>query len=201
MTVYTKKPIYVIDLETTGLEGYPYDVIVEVGVYRISRTLKVRHIYNTLIGHPVSKQELIDNSWWSKQSGVKFEDMHDSPSMEIVWRKLYSYIGDYPVVSWNTPYDFGMFLNRMSIDYTLKQIWKELPDPMRISAPIVRANWNNYYQSWKWPTLKEASEYYDVYLDPAGYDFHRADYDTHITALTIAEMIRRGDYRPKEVIA
>ena len=199
-------PLFVIDLETAGdarFTDHPVDQITELAVYKINTDLSVEHIYDSLISHPEELKDKINSSWWAKQARISFEDLKDKPSLLDVWQYLTPILDNQHIVSWNMSFDFTKFLDRINRDIdkgefgdNIKPInFIKLPCPMIVSSLIIKIEYNHYYGSWKWPRLNEASEFYEINLDGDGYDFHRAVYDTHVSALVVAEMIKRGDYK------
>lgn len=190
-----KEPIFVVDTETTGLNGHPSDLIVEIGIYRINEDLSVDHVHDTLISYPETKKDQINNCYWSeKLSKVKFKDLHEYPDLKTVWADIKNILDGKKVISWNMDFDFGKFFDRMNSDFP-KITYSKLSCPMIVSTDIVKTFWNDFRQSWKWPKLNEASKFYNIFLDSEGYGFHRADYDTHVAALVVVEMIRKDDYQ------
>lgn len=187
------KTIYVIDLETTGLKSYPADLPIEISIYKITPDLEVKHSYTTLIRYHQDLEDKINGSWWAEQSGVTWEDTKESPTLREVWNRLRMILKNQYVTSWNVSFDFNRMLIPMSkrfgpLDFKLLQC------PMLVATNIVKAEWNEYYSSWKWPSLEEAASYYDVSVDPNGYGFHRAGYDANVTSEVLVEMIRRKQY-------
>ncbi len=188
-----EKEIIILDLETTGLTSYPNSIPVEIAVYKIKKNLEVEHILDSFIQWPACDEQRINDSWWSDMSGIKYKDTIGSSGIKGIWTELKCILDNKKVTSWNTSYDFGLFIRPLEIIFG-KLNYELLPCPMKTSADIVKVSYNDWYHSWKWPTLGEAAEYYGIHLDPDGYGFHRADYDTHMTALIVAEMIRRKEF-------
>jgi hypothetical protein len=187
--------IYVIDLETTGRKGFPDNVVVEVAIFRVNKNLSVEKILSSLISHDEDKKELINKSWWSEQSGVKYEETLTGKDCEIAWKEISAIISGKKVMSWNTKFDFNDYILPIFEFYNLPINFTILPCPMKMSADHVKAQWNSYFKSWKWPKLEEASVYYKIQLDGIPVNFHRAEYDTHLSSLIIGEMIKLGHYK------
>jgi len=198
------KSIYIIDLETTGLNDFPDDFPLEIAIYKLNldNTQEITEVYNTLIGYPEKFKEKINASWWSKQSGIKFKDLQDAPRIQEVYAVMKEILHGQQVLSWNMAYDFGKFIDRMHRSSLYKDFrckrkiyaigninYKRLDCPMEEASHILRIE--NYY-GYKWPTLQEAADYYDV-KEPEG-EAHRAAYDTHLTTMIVAKMIEKSDY-------
>ena len=183
--------IYVMDLETSGLVGYPFDVPIELAVYKINFDLSVSHVYDSLIKWDGDRRKTIDESWWSKQSGVYWNDTQQSKKAHIVWNDLKRILDGKYLLTWNTEYDLDKFIIPM-FDIFGKINFKQLPCPMKVATPILAIP--HYYYGVKFPTLAEAVKHYKVQRNQNGY-FHRAKFDTHHTALVVAEMIKTGDYK------
>ena len=166
--------------------------------YRINKDLSVEHLYDTFIKWSADKKDHINDSWWSNESGIKYSDTLNGLSIEDVWKDMTKLLAGKKVTSWNTGYDFGRIISPMMRKYG--DIKYQLLDcPMMFSADIIRVSYNDYFGSWKWATLDEASSYFDISVDSDGY-FHRADYDTHVTSKVIVELIKDCNFLKELVL-
>ena len=63
-------------------------------------------------------------------------------------------------------------------------------DPMITNADIMRLNWSDSRQSYKYPTLKEALDFYGI--ERKSSKLHSADYDAEMTTAIFKEMLKRA---------
>ncbi len=201
--------IYIIDLETTGLSPYPTDYPVEICLGKINiDDEKYTEILNTLVIPPepsklkgILKQlhnksmvQKINNSYWTKYLGGSTYDeiVEKGRPFFDVFREIFNTIDEESILSWNVDFDIGLYLNNIRAKHYKEIHYQVLKCPMVVATDIIKIP-HSYYQ-YKFPKLAEASEYYEIYVDTDGYDYHRAGYDVAVTAETVLEMIRRGDY-------
>ena len=72
-------------------------------------------------------------------------------------------------------YNFDIkFLNKYGINNPSKGYCTMLE-----SKDIVKVEWNNYYQNWKWPKLREACEFFEIDFNEE--DAHSSLYDVRKT--------------------
>jgi len=180
-------------------------VVLEIAIYKLdldSDDQKITEVYNTLIGYPEKFREKINTSWWSKQSGITYDDLKAAPKIHEIYASMKELLEDQHVLSWNMAFDFGNFLNQMHRSALYKDFkcknkiheigkinYIQLECPMEVATNILCIK---NYHGYKWPTLQEAAKYYDV-TEPEG-EAHRAAYDTHLTAKIVRKMIEKSDY-------
>ena len=179
--------LYVIDLETTGIYGYPRDKILELALVRINDDLSKELILDTLVSHPERYRTFIDNCWWSGLSDVKFDDLSNSPSMEEIWINLKSILRGERLTSWNVAFDLSKFIAKMEKRYGKIGYMKERC-PMWASGRHMKSIFGRV----KPPKLEEAANFYQIHRSEE--DYHRARFDTLLAADVIIEMIKRGHY-------
>lgn len=179
--------LYVIDLETTGIYGYPRDKILELALVRINDNLSKELILDTLVSHPERYRELIDNCWWSGYSGVKFDDLLNSPSTEEIWDKLKFILRGERLTSWNVAFDLSKFIAKMEYEYGKIGYVKE-KCPMWASGRQMKFVFGRV----KPLKLEDAANFYQIPRSEE--DYHRARFDTLLAADVIIEMIKKGHY-------
>lgn len=103
--------IYVLDTETTGLEGAPKDVVVEIGIARVDLDReKVYPEYSRIINAPLSEAQR--SSWVFQNTDLTPEDCLSSPYFtgDVAHELAYLYAFK-TFTAYNVAYDFGMFLD------------------------------------------------------------------------------------------
>jgi len=153
---------YILDTETTGLDPY-WGKLLELAIIELDLwTSKYETIFNKTIKWEIDDD--IKESWIIENGFMKIEDLQNGIQKE----KLQSILQ--PLgrkwTSFNVAFDYS-FLKK----YGLQQSSFCL---MEYMAPVVGI-WNDYFQNWKWPSLKEAYKFFDL---PVVEQNHRALDDT-----------------------
>lgn len=113
--------IYVIDLETTSLEGSPVGHIVEIGIAVINKQSKtVNPVYDAVIHVPGIRQidaETVNRDgsrgcWVFNNTSLTIEDVENGRPLEKVMDEVRTLISGKHVTAYNTPFDFDKFLYR-----------------------------------------------------------------------------------------
>ena len=79
--------IYVLDTETTGLEGAPKDLVVDVGICRVSlRRGTVEDVYSSVLGYDVdSWDDYHRNAWIFENTDMTLEMVAEAPpAMDVI---------------------------------------------------------------------------------------------------------------------
>ena len=143
--------IYVLDLETTGLEGYPKDKVLEVGIASLDfESGCIEKCYSQIVHQPLSDGD--KDAWIFSNSTLKAGDIqYDVDETRNVARYLRYRFGDKLFTAYNTDFDFGTFLwsNEWQFSpYLAPDIMVECRDvvPDRSHAGLGRfpSAWNSY---------------------------------------------------------
>ena len=147
--------IYVIDTETTGLDGYPDDYIVELAICKVDTEKKtVEKIFESIVGHDVDSWEHWQrNAWIFGNSDLKLEDVNNGPLQEDIVKKVRKILKNKYVTSFNTGYDFTKFL--CYDPWNLDEVVRDICNCIMMEATPVCAI-EGYYDDYKWPRLEEA---------------------------------------------
>lgn len=184
--------IIVIDLETTGLEGYKAgDRIVEIGAANVDFQRKtVTPIY----GHPVSYDSPFTphgrDSWIFKEGHLTPEEVERSPIDEEKAAMILATImdGEY-VTSYNTEFDLDKFIYPW-----FDEIIPELLDIGFLRAPCIMKASGQVMANGCWPTLNTA---YGTLCGGVGrVRWHRALDDAVAAGKVVLELYNRGLYDP-----
>lgn len=144
--------IFVIDLETTGLRGYPQDKVVEIGIASLNvDTGKITERLSRIVHQPLAEADR--NSWIFQNTDLKYEDVYseDDETGELAsyLRKNYE---DYLFTSYNVDFDFCRFLwsnewnfNPWLATDIMEECAKTVPDRNHAGAgkyPSAQASYN-----------------------------------------------------------
>ncbi|MDY7060337.1 MAG: 3'-5' exonuclease [Methanomethylophilus alvi] len=188
--------VNVIDTETTGLNGaLGGDLVVEIGIVQVDTVKKtVSPFFESIVGAKLTKTQA--ESWVFQHTDLTPEEVENGPDAHLVADKVRHFLNGTPTTSFNTPFDFGLFLDHRPWNLDVRL----LPDIMMAatedpSIPRRRHNDGNCYAS-----LENS---YRVLCpdDPAGLngpEKHRAMSDAAVAGYVLLALIGKGLY-PGEV--
>lgn len=194
LSSFAKPEIYVLDSETTGLKGYPYDHVVDIGVCKVSlQDGTVEEIYSSVVGHDVdSWDQATRGAWIFENTDLTLEEVAAATPAAEVAEKLREILRGQFSTSFNVDFDFRKFL--FHPPWELEQVISLTPCIMRKAMPICAIP--GYYGDYKFPRLQEA---YDMIVpgDPAGIkgnQTHRALSDAVMASHILIQLERMGKY-------
>ncbi len=110
----------IIDTETTGLEGYPKDRILEIGIAELTDSGEIREVYSSVIRYDDIEEydrnyvnrDGSKGIWVYRNSDLKIQDTLDAEKdLEIVVKEVRKIVDGKEITSYNVPFDFGRFLD------------------------------------------------------------------------------------------
>ena len=188
--------IYVIDTETTGLIGFPGDLVLEIGIAEVDTDkMTVRPFYSSVVGYdtedwPESKKD----SWIFRHSTLKLKDVTDAPRLKAVAEDVRNLLAGKNVSSYNMVFDFKKFLDRYP--WFLKKMGcVYMQDIMEAAANHFKEP--SPFGGYRWPRLERS---YRVLCkdDPAGIsksDLHRALNDAIVAGYVLLALYKEGTYK------
>ncbi len=116
--------VLIIDTETTGLEGYPRDRVLEIGIAEyVEETGEVREVYSSLVNYPdlkeycERKEKTEGPIWIFRNSDLSLERiLSEGKDVSLVVEEVRNIVKGKRVTAYNVPFDFFRFL--------LKEPWK-----------------------------------------------------------------------------
>lgn len=139
-------PIYVIDLETTGLDGYPTDHVVEIGIAKYDQlNNNVTAVYDAVIRVP-DIREIHANKverdgtrgcWVFNHTSLTLEDVENGRPLEEVVEEVRHILNGKAVTAYNIPFDFDRFLDHEPWD--LDEITQRRKDVAKIAKDVIVA--------------------------------------------------------------
>ena len=192
--------VYVIDTETTGLIGYPYDLVLDIGVVRVDlfeRT--VTDAFDSIVYYDTDDwPERMLNCWAFQNTQLSLEMIKDKGVLSnIVSKKLRELLKGQIVTSYNVEFDFNRFLYYPP--WRLKDNCI-IGDCIMLSAAECEYLPKSTHDNGKWPRLL------DAYMglvdgDPAGIEGkqdHLALSDSRVAGWVLIELYRMGYWSPPE---
>lgn len=160
--------VYVLDTETTGLNGAAAgDKVVEIGVSRVDLDRgKVYPEYGRIVRQELTETE--KNAWVFQNTDLTPEEVENSPySVFACMCPLALYgRGDFPFTAYNRAFDFDLFLSKAPYSF----------EPRKM-APCIMETCAGLYNGGRWFRAQEA---YDMLCPdnpagvPDGKEEHRA---------------------------
>lgn len=149
--------IFVLDTETTGLNGAPEDCIVDIGVVRLdTQSGSVIPVYNQVIRSDVDTwDERQKNAWIFSHSDLTVEAVATAlmnPADMVSDMNLLAEITHFPWTSYNIKFDFGKFLNRDPWNFCPRMY----TDVMEIASRYVNGDVVFDDGRVSWPKLEKA---------------------------------------------
>ena len=161
-----------LDFETTGL-NIDSDRIIEVAAILFIDGLPSKR-YNTLVNPGIPIPKLIEQI-----TGITNDMVVDSPKEKEIVDDLFKFIGSYPLVAHNTPFDLS-FLKAMSSRHNHDYVDRKYYDTLTLSRAFL------FFQPAH--NLSAISDYYGFSTDGA----HRAEYDTENCGKIFVELIEEA---------
>jgi DNA polymerase-3 subunit epsilon len=187
---FCRTEVFVIDTETTGLDGAPKDKVVDIAICKVLlEEGSIEKIYSSVVGHDTSEWSTeLKRSWIFENTDLTLEMVGKAPPEEQVVRDVTGILNGANVTSYNFSYDFNKFL--------YKRPWslfgKFIPFRCIMEASKNVCKLPGMYEDYKWPKLEEAYRII-VKKDSEGQS-HRALSDAVMASQVLLELHRTGRY-------
>ncbi len=190
--------IYILDIETTGLEGAPKDLVVDVGICRVSlRRGSVEDVYSSVLGYDVdSWNDYYKEAWIFQNTDLTLKMVAEAPPAREVIKDVRRILRNRKVTAYNISYDMDKFLFQEPWD--MKGEFTLCNDIMLAATPVCKVPNEYYGRKYRYPKLDVAYSKI-VEGDPAnihGVQSHRALSDARMASYVMVQMFRNGDYDP-----
>lgn len=190
--------IYVLDTETTGLFGAPKDLVVDVGITKVSlRKGTVEDAYSSVLGYDVDEwDDYHRNAWIFQNTDMTLDMVSDSPPAMKVIEDVRHLLRNKHVTSYNVAYDMDKFLYQEP--WNLRGTFKPCFDIMIAAKDVCKLPSEYYGREYRYPKLDYAYSHI-VEGDPAGINGvqdHRALSDARMASYLMITMFNDGLYRP-----
>ncbi|MDO5861237.1 MAG: 3'-5' exonuclease [Thermoplasmata archaeon] len=194
----TSDEILVLDTETTGLDGAPRDLVVDVGICRVSlRDGTVEDVYSSVLGYDTDEwDDYLREAWIFQNTDMTLEMVEEAPPALDVIADVRRILRNQPVTAYNTGYDFTKFL--YEDPWCMRGWFVECADIMLAATQVCKIPSEYYGRQYKYPKLDYAYAKI-VDGDPAGIhgvQDHRALSDARMASHLMIAMSRNGQYRP-----
>ncbi len=190
--------IYVLDTETTGLFGAPKDVVVDVGICKVSLERgTVEDVYSSVLGYDTDEwDDYLKNAWIFENTDMTLDMVEEAPPALNVIADVRRLLRKKPVTSYNTEYDFGKFLYEEP--WSMRGWFVECCDIMKAATDVCKIPSEYYGREYRYPKLDFAYAKC-VEGDPAGINGvqdHRALSDARMASYLMIALYENGRYHP-----
>lgn len=191
--------ILVLDTETTGLKGAPDDVVVDIGITKVSLSKgTVKELYSSIVGYDVDEwNDYRRNAWIFENTDLTLDMVAEAPPLIHVMDSVRRILKGKWVTSYNVAYDFDKFLYREP--WSLKGTFYQCKDIMIAATEVCKFPSEYYGRQYRYPKLDAAYAKILDDRDPAGIagdQKHRALSDAVMASYIMIEMWRNGEYNP-----
>lgn len=190
--------VYVIDTETTGLDGGPRDLVVDIGACSVDLSNgTVKDVYSSVVGYDVTEwEDRRSKAWIFENSDLSLDKVAAARSFFKVREDVADLLRGKAVTSYNIPFDMDKFLYRAP--WNLRGVFDVCTDIMKAAANVCKLPSELYGRDYRFPKLDYA--YKTITSgDPAGINGkqdHRALSDARMASYVMIEMYRTGNYVP-----
>lgn len=192
------KEIYVIDTETTGLDGGPKDLVVDIGICSVDISAGiVNDVYSSVVGYDVTEwDEYRTKAWIFENTDLTLDDVASGRPFFKVKDDIIRHLKGKVVTSYNVPFDMDKFLFRDP--WHLRGTFSVCTDIMKAATDVCKLPSELYGVSYRFPKLDYAYKTI-VNGDPAGIgkkQSHRALSDARMASYVMIEMYCSRNYMP-----
>lgn len=187
--------IYVLDTETTGLNGFPDDFVVDIGIVEADTEANtVTPVFSSVVGYDTDDwSDDQKDSWIFTHSSLSLEYVKHAPRAKDVADQVRYILAGNNVTSYNMLFDFKKFLDHRPWDLKHLNI-RRMPDIMEAAAEYFEEP--SPFGGYRWPKLDRA--YRELCpQDPAGISKgqeHRALSDAVAAGYVLLALYVRGFY-------
>ncbi|MHA1197867.1 MAG: 3'-5' exonuclease [Candidatus Heimdallarchaeaceae archaeon] len=201
--------IYVVDIETTGLDGLPENHVVEIALMRVN-VLKqiVTQVYHTIIHYDTTKwDEDTRNAWIFKQGGLSIDDVQNAEKdLGTVTKEVQQILAGKFIAAFNNAFDLDKFLSKDPWKINEENNKTKTAPCLMLSAaeylrPSGRKHKNRIYNLGyvKKNLVNNSTECIIINKNLEErineFEAHRANYDAFYAACILLELYRRKQYR------
>ncbi len=194
------KNIFIIDTETSGLNGYPVDIIFEIGICELKiDTGEIIPIYDQIIGYEESQlSDNQKNAWIFENSTLSLDQIINSNKKpEKVAIEVRQLVDQKYVAFYNLDYDHEKFMKYEPYLLEDGNNCLLLPCIMKELTPICKIK-NQFRPGYKWPKLDEAQDilFNEKEIEEFKYklDRHRAISDAYVSAKLLFKLISEFNF-------
>jgi len=191
---FLDQTIYVLDTETTGLDGYPSDLVVDIAICKVDpRKGTVENVYSSVVGYNTDNwTEGTKNAWIFLNTDLTVDEVSKAPDAKKVAADVARILKGRNVTAFNKEFDLKKFLYHEP--WNLRNVILESDCIMLAAKDVCKLP--GLYDDYKWPRLEEA---YSMIVegDPAdirGEQTHRALSDAVMASYVLIGMYRNGQY-------
>ena len=192
------KEILVVDTETTGLDGGPKDLVVDIGIVSVDLGKgTIKDVYASVVGYDITEwEDHRSKAWVFENTDLTLDDVASARPFFKVNEDIVRILRNKVVTSYNIPFDMDKFLFREP--WHMRGMFNLCTDIMLAATNVCKIPSELYGVSYKYPKLDHAYKTI-VKGDPMNIgekQEHRALSDAKMASHVMIEMYKTGQYRP-----
>ena len=201
--------IYVVDIETTGLDGSPKYYVVEIALMRVNILKQIiTQVYHTVIHYNTNEwDEETKNAWIFKQGVLSVDDIQNAEKdLNTAIEEVQQILRGKYITAFNNAFDLEKFLYKEPWNINEDSNKTKTAPCLMLSAseflrPSGRKHKNRIY-NLAYSTKKLVSSESDYVKINKGleeriseFEAHRANYDAFYSACILLELYKHKHYR------
>ncbi len=187
--------ILMLDTETTGLNGGPYDLVVDIAISEVDfEKMTVTPLYSAIVQYPDDEVDRRKDAWIFLNTDLTTDMVKHGTPQEIVRQEVAEILEGRYVTSYNVAFDFDKFIFRDP--WFRREDIRLVSDPMLAVSEFFRIPY--YDGTYRFVKLERAYQTLCP-TDPAhicGKQDHRALSDTIVAGHLMLQMFCDGQYNP-----
>jgi len=199
--------IYVLDIETTGLEGSPKDLVVEIAIMRANVVKqKITQVYHSIIHYDTSTwNDNLLNSWIFRKGVLSVDEIQNAEKeLPTVVEEVRQILSGKFVTAYNNAFDFDKFLKQDPWNISKESTKTKIAPCIMLAAseylrPFGRKKKIYKMVHSKKELLNENTQCIitnkELVAQISEFKVHRANYDAFYEACILLELYRRKQYR------
>lgn len=201
--------IYVLDIETTGLDGLPKDLVVEIAIMRANvLKQKITQVYHSIIHYDTSTwDDNLRNSWIFRKGVLSVDKIQNAEKdLTTVIKEVRQILAGKFIAAYNNAFDFDKFLQHEPWNINEESSkTKTAPCIMLTASEYLRPTGRKYknriykLEHSRKNLLRDNAESImtnrKLEEKVGEFEEHRANYDAFYTACILLELYKRKQYR------
>jgi DNA polymerase III epsilon subunit-like protein len=199
--------VYVVDIETTGLEGSPKDLVVEIAIMRTNvEKQRINQVYHSLIHYDTNSwDDELRESWIFAKKILSIEQIQNAEKdLSTVIKEVRQILSGKFVTAYNNAFDFDKFLRKDPWNIDKETTKTRVASCIMLTSSEYLRPFGRRRRIYKLEysinkLLDENTECIiinrDLLTQISDFNAHRANYDAFYAACILLELYKRKQYR------
>jgi DNA polymerase III epsilon subunit-like protein len=199
--------VYVVDIETTGLEGSPKDLVVEIAIMRTNvEKQRINQVYHSLIHYDTNSwDDELRESWIFAKKILSIDQIQNAEKdLSTVIKEVRQILSGKFVAAYNNAFDFDKFLKKSPWEINKENTKTKVAPCIMLTASEYLRPFGRRRRIYKLvytikKLLDENTESINTNKELLAkidnFSAHRANYDAFYSACVLLELYKRKSYR------